>query len=101
MPVSLVVFGAIVAAGLIIMAMTRSQWADELNRLGKHQRRMLEKHHEEGEVNIFLIQRQGYLAKILALAGLEAKYDQMKVTWFCTAIGCGLVFGLAAYMLMP
>jgi len=101
MPVSLLVFAAIVACGLIVMAMTRSQWADELNRLGKHQKRMLEKHQDGGEVNIFVTQRQGYLAKVLALAGLEAKYDQMKISWFCTAGGCALVLGLLAYCLVP
>ena len=35
MPVSVIVFGAVLACGLIVMAMTRSQWADELGRLGK------------------------------------------------------------------
>jgi tight adherence protein B len=83
------------------MAMTRSQWADELNRLGKHSRRMLEKNSEESEVNIFLQQRAGYLAKVLALAGLEAKYDQMKISWVCTAFGVALLFGLGAYLMAP
>jgi len=101
MPVSLIVFGSIVACGLIVMAMTRSQWADELNRLGKHSKRMLEKNHDDSEINIFLTQRSGYLAKVLALAGLEAKYDQMKMSWICTAIGVALVFGLGAYLMAP
>jgi tight adherence protein B len=101
MPVSLIVFGSIVACGLIVMAMTRSQWADELNRLGKHSRRMLEKNHDDGEVNIFLQQRAGYLAKVLALAGLESKYDQMKMSWICTALGVALCFGLGAYLMAP
>ncbi|HEY9719559.1 MAG TPA: type II secretion system F family protein [Trichormus sp.] len=101
MPVSLIVFGSIVACGLIVMAMTRSQWADELNRLGKHSRRMTEKNHDDGEVNIFLQQRAGYLAKVLALAGLESKYDQMKMSWICTALGVALCFGLGAYLMAP
>lgn len=101
MPVSFLVFGAVVACGLIVMAMTRSQWADELNRLGKHSRRMAEKHNEEGEVSIFAQQRSGYLAKVLALAGLEAKYDQMRVSWVCTSLGFALIFMIACYMIVP
>lgn len=101
MPVSVIVFGTIVAIGLAIMAMTRSQWADELSRLGKHQRRMAEKHNEDSEVSIFLTQRQGYLARTLALAGLESKYDQMRMTWLCVTIASALVFGLIAYLMVP
>ncbi len=100
MPISLVVFVAVIACGLVLMAATRSQWADELNRLGKQQRRMAEKA-DDSEVSIFLDQRQGYLAKLLALGGLEAKHDQMKVSWICTAIGTGLVFAIGMYMIMP
>lgn len=101
MPVSVIVFGTIVAIGLAIMAMTRSQWSDELSRLGKHQSRMAEKHNEDSEVSIFLTQRQGYLARTLALAGLESKYDQMRMTWLCVTLGAALVFGLIAYLMVP
>jgi len=101
MPVSIVVFGAIVAIGLTIMAMTRSQWADELSRLGKHQRRMAEKHNEDAEVSIFLTQRQGYLARTLALAGLESKYDQMRMTWVCTTLATALVMAMIAFFAIP
>jgi tight adherence protein B len=45
-----------------------------------------------------LTQRQGYLARILAQAGLEAKYDQMKVSWICSAIGGGMVMSAAALL---
>ena len=76
------------------MAGTRSQWSDELSRLGKHQRRMNEKTNEAEEVNIFLTQREGYLARVLAQAGLESKYDQMRVSWICSAVGGGLVFAV-------
>ncbi len=99
--VSVIVFATIVAIGLAIMAMTRSQWSDELSRLGKHSRRMSEKHNEDSEVSIFLTQRQGYLARTLSLAGMEAKYDQMRMTWVCVAIAAGLVFGLITYLMLP
>jgi len=98
---SALIFGAVVAIGLTIMAMTRSQWADELSRLGKHQRRMAEKHNEDSEVSIFLTQRQGYLARTLALAGLESKYDQMRMTWICTTLAAGLVMGMVAFFMIP
>lgn len=102
MPIPVLVFSAILLGGLLIMALTRSQWADELSRLGKHHRRMLEKHNESaGEVSIFLKERTGYLAKILAMAGLESKYEQMRVSWICTSIGFGLVMALIAYFIIP
>jgi tight adherence protein B len=94
MPIPAIIFIAVLASGLLIMAGTRSQWSDELSRLGKHQRRMNEKTSESTEVNIFLTQREGYLARVLAQAGLEAKYDQMRVSWICSAIGGGCVFAL-------
>jgi tight adherence protein B len=99
MPLGPLVFGLIIITGLLIMAASRSQWSDQLSRLGKHSRRMAEKNNEEAEVSIFLTQRQGYLARTLALAGLESKYDQMRVTWICTTIAVGGV-GCVIPMLM-
>lgn len=96
MTIGLTVFAVIVAAGLLLMAATRSQWADELSKLNKHQRRMAEKNQESTEVDIFLKQRNDYLARVLAQAGLESKYDQMKTQWICSAIATGAVFALAA-----
>jgi tight adherence protein B len=98
MPIQFIIFGSVVLIGLLVLAGTRSQWSDELSRLGKHSRRMNEKNNEAQEVNIFLTQRQGYLARILAQAGLEAKYDQMKVSWICSAIGGGMVMSAAALL---
>jgi tight adherence protein B len=99
--VSFIVFGGMILAGLLIMAATRSQWADELNRLNKHQRRMAEKHHDDSEANIFLQQRSGYLARLLSLAGLEAKYKQMRLTWICVSIISGLVLGMIVFFSVP
>ena len=94
MPVPVIVLVTVLIAGLLVMAGTRSQWSDELSRLGKHSRRMSEKSNEVQEVNIFLTQREGYLARVLAQAGLEAKQDQMRVSWICSAIGGGAVFSV-------
>ncbi|HEY9785974.1 MAG TPA: type II secretion system F family protein [Candidatus Obscuribacterales bacterium] len=96
MSIGLTVFAVIVVAGLMLMAASRSQWSDELSKLSKHQRRMAEKNQETTEVDIFLKQRTDYLARILAQAGLEAKYDQYKTTWICVALGTGAVFALLA-----
>jgi tight adherence protein B len=94
MPIPVIVFATVLIAGLLIMAGTRSQWSDELSRLGKHSRRMSEKTNEAQEVNIFLTQREGYLARVLAQAGLEAQYDKMRMYWVSSSIGGGCVFAL-------
>lgn len=99
--IGFIVFGSVVLVGLIIMAASRSQWADELSRLNKHQRRMAEKHHEDTETIIFLAQRSDYLSKLLALAGLEAKYKQMKISWICVSIMSGFVFGAGLFFSVP
>jgi len=101
MPVSLMIFGAIVSVGILIYGAARSQWSDELSRLDKHSRRMSEKTSGDDEVSIFLTQKKGYLARILALAGLEAKYDQMRMAWICTTLGAGCVMCLVAYLMAP
>ena len=59
------------------------------------------KYHEEEEVNIFLAQRTNYLAQKLAHAGLEAKYDQMKIQWIVTTIVGGFVGAALLFFSMP
>jgi tight adherence protein B len=95
------IFSAVLICGLLLMSASRGHWSDELSRLGKHQRRMLEKNNEDEQVNIFLTQRDDYLSRMLALAGLEAKYDQMKMQWIVTSIVTGLVFAVIAYFEIP
>lgn len=99
--VSIMVFSAILVSGLLIMAFGRSQWSDELSRLGKQTRRLQEKNHESTEINIFLTQRTDYLSRLLSLAGLEAKYEKMKVMWGVTTVTTALVFAAIAYFQMP
>lgn len=89
-----IVFTAILVVGLILIAAARSQHMDELNRLSKHARKIAEKKPLEAAESIFKVQRDDYLSRILAQAGLEAKYDAMKTQWFCVAIVSGV--GLAA-----
>jgi tight adherence protein B len=83
------------------MAASRGQWADELSRLNKQQRRLLERNNEEEQVNIFLTQRQDFLAKQLALAGLESKYEQMRMQWIVTSCVTAVVLSGLAYTQIP
>src|SRR5581483_10538490 len=70
-------------------------------RLCKHKRKMAYKNQEEVEDSIFVQQKTGYLARILALAGLESKYDQMKTTWICCSFGGGLVLAVILGLSVP
>ncbi len=47
---------------------------------------MLEKNQEATEIDIFLKQRTDYLSRILSQAGLESKYDEIKMQWIVTSI---------------
>jgi len=76
-----IVFVTVLVAGLLVMAASRGEWADELSRLGKHSRRLAEKNNEDEQVNIFLTQRNDYLSRLLSMAGLESKYDQISLIY--------------------
>ncbi len=85
---------------------SRRAWGEELIRLDKHKKKMKLKYHEDEEVNIFLTQRTNYLAQKLAQAGLEAKYEQMKVQWGVTTaiagcLGAGIAFYAMPELLVP
>ena len=97
----MITFVAIVVGGMLLMAASRGQWADELSRLNKQQRRLLERNNEEEQVNIFLTQRQDFLAKQLALAGLESKYEQMRMQWIVTSCVTAVVLAGLAYTQIP
>jgi len=96
-----IVFVTVCVVGLLLMAASRGEWADELNRLGKHQRRMLEKNNEDETENIFMTQRTDYLSRMLALAGLESKYEQMKMQWIVAALSTGAITALVLYLNVP
>jgi tight adherence protein B len=99
--ISIIVFTSIVISGFLVMAFTRSQWSDELSRLGKQQKRLQQKNNDNPEVNIFLTQRTDYLSRLLSLAGLEAQYDKMKMSWIVTSIVTGVVFAIILYIELP
>jgi tight adherence protein B len=89
--IGVLIFVFILLAGGTAIIFARRPWGEELIRLDKHKRKMRSKYHEEEEVNIFLTQRTNYLAQKLAQAGLEAKYEQMKVQWAITTVVGGFV----------
>lgn len=99
--VGISIFVTILLLGVVAVITARRPWADDLIRLDKHKKAMRSKYHEEDEVSIFLTQRTNYLAQKLAQAGLEAKYDQMKVQWIGATIVSGIIFAVIAYMNMP
>lgn len=94
-------FFLIFLAGIAALVFARKPWGEELIRLDKHKKKMRLKYHEEEEVNIFLAQRTNYLAQKLAHAGLEAKYDQMKIQWIVTTIVGGFVGAALLFFSMP
>ena len=98
---SISIFVTILLVGAVGVIAVRRPWADDLIRLDKHKQKMRAKYHEDEEVNIFLTQRTNYLAQKLAQAGLEAKYEQMKVQWVGTSIVTGVVVAIIAFMNIP
>jgi tight adherence protein B len=82
------------------MAYVRSQHMDELSRLGKHQKMLHQRKSTQAvpEEDIFVDQKDNYLARLLAEAGLESRYDAMKSQWIMFAIG-GAVVGLLGGMI--
>jgi tight adherence protein B len=100
--VGAIIFTAILLVGFMLIAALRGGHMDELSRLSKHQRKMAEKKPLDGMAeNIFATQRDDYLSRILAQAGLEAQYDAIKTQWICVAIGTGLVLMIAAFTAAP
>lgn len=96
--IGILVFVLILLAGAVAVIFMRRPWSEEMIRLNQHNKKMRLKYHEEEEVNIFLTQRATYLAQKLAQAGLEAKYDQMKIQWIvftivggCIGVGLSIV----------
>ncbi len=99
--VGMIIFVGTLLAGLMVAALSRSQWSDDLVRLNKQNRRLLAKNSKDEEVNLFLTQKTDLLARLLALAGLEAKYDQMRMQWIVTSIVTGVALGIGAFYAIP
>lgn len=90
-----------IIGGVMLIAVMRSGHTDELTRLAKHQKRLKDKTPLESDENIFAQQRSDYLAKILAQAGLEAKYDVIKSQWITTTIVSAVACMFLAYLASP
>lgn len=69
--------------------LSRKGHSEELSRLDKHRKRMEEKEAAKISVNedIFLRERNDFLGRLLSQAGLESKYDKMRMNWIMSAIG--------------
>ncbi len=100
-PLSISIFITILLVGAVAVITVRRPWTDDLIRLDKHKKKMRDKYREDEEVNIFLTQRQNYLAIKLAQAGLEAKYEQMKIQWGVATVISGIVVAGIAYTQVP
>jgi tight adherence protein B len=48
-----------------------------------------------------LTQKDDYLYRLLAQAGIESQYDAMKTQWICVSIGTALVLMLALWSIAP
>jgi tight adherence protein B len=95
------IMATFVVAGLLLLAAMKSGHADELQRLAKHQKRLSDKAPVDGTENIFAQQRADYLSKVLAQAGLEAKYDTIKTQWIMTTIGSAITLMILAFFASP
>lgn len=99
------VFGGISIIGCLTVAwlVGRQGYTEELNRLGKQQRRIAEKEASlvDTSASIFLQERSDYLGKLLAQAGLESQYDKMKGRWVMAAIGTTVVMFILAWFQAP
>src|SRR5271170_5227268 len=99
--IGFLVFALIILTGGAALIFMRRPWGEELIRLDKHKKKMRAKYHEDEEVNIFLTKRTNFLAQKLAQAGLEAKYDQMKVQWGVTTVVGGFVGAGISLAVLP
>lgn len=100
--IGLLVLAVVLLAGLMIFAYTRREHEAERYRLSKHQQKLLEKEPlGTSEENVFLTQQSDYLGKILALAGLEARYQEMRQQWIVWGVGGAVLLGAGALTIGP
>ena len=102
MEIPMMVFCSVIAIGVLAIAALKSGHADELMRLSKQKRRLAERDKEASEEDdIFATQRDDYLSRVLALAGLEAQYEKMKMNWIITTVSSGVVFAIIMMFGVP
>jgi len=96
------IFIVVLMIGVVTLRFVRGPWSDEMVRLNQHKAKMKLKYHDDEEINIFFTARHSnYLAKKLALAGLEAKYDQMKIKWGVASLLGGVILCIVACFYVP
>jgi tight adherence protein B len=100
-----VIFGAYAFIGGLAYAfiMSRKGHTEELSRLDKHRKRMEEREAAKIHVNedIFLKERNDFLGKMLAQAGLESQYDKMRSYWIGAAVGTPILLGAITAIFVP
>lgn len=100
MPVdALMVGGPIFLAGLLMFAYLsgRSGHTEQLTRLDKQRKRLEAKEAARPEaVDIFKVERDDYLGKLLATAGLEAQYKKYQQYWLMTVVGTTIVIAIGS-----
>ncbi len=97
----LMVFAPIFIAGLLAYGwlMGRTPHTEQLTRLDKQRKRMEARDAAKPEsVDIFRIERDDFLGRLLSQAGLEAQYEKMKTNWIMAAVGTAVgMFGLCVW----
>jgi len=100
--IGLLVLVVVLMAGLMMYAYTRREHEAERYRLTKHQQKLLEKEPlGTADENIFLSQQTDYLGKVLALAGMEARYQEMRTQWIVWGVGGAVLVGAGALTVGP
>ncbi|MBX9690004.1 MAG: type II secretion system F family protein [Candidatus Obscuribacterales bacterium] len=105
MPVdSLLVAGPLLIAGFLVFAWLtgRQPHTEQLTRLDKQRKRIEAREAAKPEfVDIFKQDKEDFLGRILAQAGLEAQYEKMKTNWILSAIGTTVAMFALSIMQAP
>ncbi len=100
--IGMLVLFVVLVGGLMFYAYSRREHEAERYRLSKHQQRLLEKEPlAGGDENVFLQQQTDYLGKLLALSGLEARYQEMRTQWIVWGVGGAVLLGAASLTIGP
>ncbi|MBY0359379.1 MAG: type II secretion system F family protein [Candidatus Obscuribacterales bacterium] len=99
----------IVSAPLFLIAVLVYAWltgrqphTEQLTRLDKQRKRLDAREAAKPQsVDIFTRDKENFLSRILAEAGLEAQYDKMKSTWILAIAGTTVVLSILALMQAP
>ena len=87
---ALMVGAPIFLAGLLLVAYmsSRSTHTEQLTRLDKQRKRAEAKDAAKPDaIDIFRIEKENFLGKLLSAAGLESQYESMKGKWILSIVG--------------